>query len=257
MQARSKPHGEIAGGPTRPSPRLTSPRPVPTSVLPVFFASKLSPLLALQRKRKGGTVNRPWTHANHTKQTVAHMQGRNVPVQLERRHFSPIDGATAPSASYPEQFRLGLPACRAEDRGSTFKPTPTQHSYLSTGMGSHLLRFQLSRRTSKSNRELVSSSPLVNLRSITSLQFSNREPDRPPPSQRCGLHSLEAAPKISAFMRFVGETITISKPGAARWALLFMGPQISTDCHSEGRGLPEESAFFFGPAAKPARRRND
>ncbi|MGH9686247.1 MAG: hypothetical protein ACRD5K_04040 [Candidatus Acidiferrales bacterium] len=37
------------------------------------------------------------------------------------------------------------------------------------------------------------------------------------------LHSREAAPKISAFMKFTGETRTISKPGAARWALLFMG----------------------------------
>jgi hypothetical protein len=37
-----------------------------------------------------------------------------------------------------------------------------------------------------------------------------------------GLQTGGGAPKISAFMRFVGETGTIFRPGAARWALLFM-----------------------------------
>jgi hypothetical protein len=44
-----------------------------------------------------------------------------------------------------------------------------------------------------------------------------------------GLQSAEGAPKISAFMEFFGETGTVSKPGAARWASLFMDgfyPQI-------------------------------
>jgi hypothetical protein len=254
---RSKIHGEIAGAWARWSRLLTSSRPALAPTVPFFLASNLLPLLGVHRKSKGGTVNRPWTYANHRKQTVAQTQGRNFPVQLQNRDSSANARPIASSASYSTQLWRCPAAGRAEDRGATFKPTPTQHSYSSTGISLQLLRFPLARRTSKSNRELVSSRPLVNRRVVSSLQFSNREPDRSRPSRRCGLHSLRAAPKISAFMRFVGETRTIFRPGAARWALLFMGPQISTDCHSEGRGLPEESASLFGPAAKPARRCND
>jgi hypothetical protein len=43
------------------------------------------------------------------------------------------------------------------------------------------------------------------------------------PHARLGLQSCKGAPKISAFMEFFGETGTVFKPGAARWASLFMG----------------------------------
>jgi len=38
-----------------------------------------------------------------------------------------------------------------------------------------------------------------------------------------GLQSGEGAPKISEFMKFLGETGTASKPSEERWASLFMG----------------------------------
>lgn len=38
-----------------------------------------------------------------------------------------------------------------------------------------------------------------------------------------GLQSQEGAPRISGFMKFLGETRTLSKPSEVRWASLFMG----------------------------------
>jgi hypothetical protein len=42
------------------------------------------------------------------------------------------------------------------------------------------------------------------------------------PHAQLSLQSRERAPKISAFMKFVGETGTVSKPSVERWALLFL-----------------------------------
>jgi hypothetical protein len=38
-----------------------------------------------------------------------------------------------------------------------------------------------------------------------------------------GLQSRKRAPKINAFMKFVGETGTVFRPSGDRWALVFMG----------------------------------
>ncbi len=71
---------------------------------------------------------------------------------------------------------------------------------------------------------------------------SRRADSRPAALPRVwlGLQSVEGAPKISAFMECFGETGTVSKPGAARWALLFRGD------FSAGSGVktPEPPAAF-------------
>jgi len=75
--------------------------------------------------------------------------------------------------------------------------------------------------------------------------FRIAKPDRSRPSRLCGLQSFEGAPKISAFMRFVGETRTIFRPGAARWALLFMDGFCETLRPTTGRKkqIPRLRAF--------------
>ncbi len=92
-----------------------------------FTCAKCSPsvLINLQpsleiRARKGGTVNRPFTRVTHRKQTVEHMQGRNVPVHSFCAHFNRpaiahnplLIAASQPNASlYYESRRLIRAMC--------------------------------------------------------------------------------------------------------------------------------------------------
>jgi hypothetical protein len=85
-----------------------------------------------------------------------------------------------------------------------------------------------------SNRQTVSSSARLKHPEFSYLTFSNRQNSvirRVPRNQAIrgargagsgGLQSRKGAPKITAFMKFVGDRTTIFKPGAARWASLFI-----------------------------------
>jgi hypothetical protein len=68
-----------------------------------------------------------------------------------------------------------------------------------------------------------------------------------------GLQSGEGAPKINAFMKFVGETRTISKPGAARWALLFVGASYETSGAEAHEGV---AALMSHLKVRPTKRGN-
>lgn len=92
--------------------------------LPRFLVSRLPFLLRIQSGRKGGTVIRPLRVVNYRKQTFAAWQGRNIASHRKSLEFRSSDRPGAASALYPEQPSSAVlqpSACRAEDRGATFK----------------------------------------------------------------------------------------------------------------------------------------